>query len=198
MRTKKDGKFLILRISADKVKTAQQSMSLPSIRYAIYLCTGCFLIGIGSYQLSRPKLNQISPLHALNPNVAVVTCATAGVSHAFDFSTNVCTGQKWKGFGWKMKQLLRYIKTQDRNALFVLVDGVDTFVNRGAFTFDFHAKWKSFNADIVVASEEACYAADDCYNDMIFSLYKNLSRSKSPFVNSPLAGRGKRSLFFFF
>lgn len=160
---------------------------------AFYACAAFFFIGSLGYHLARyAPVPEIPTLQTLNHKVAVVTCSTSELSHPFDYTVNVCAGKKWKGFGWKMKQLLQYVEaTTNDDMIFALLDGKDAFVNRGAFAHDFEKKWKTLDADVVVASEEACSAVDDCYEHMVSYLYPNLSKSKSPFVNSPMCGYRK-------
>lgn len=158
-----------------------------------HVCVGfCICFGTMLWLLSspqHPKLN-LKSLHSLNAKVKVVTCSTFEVAEPFDYTVNVCAGKKWKGFGWKMAQLLHYVEAaqDDEETIFALLDGKDALVNRRFFALHFHRKWKQLNADVVVASEEACSAGDDCNQNMIDNLYPTLSKSKSPFVNSPICG----------
>lgn len=122
-------------------------------------------------------------------NVKVVTCSTTPVQHEFDFTVNVCSGMRWRGYGWKLKQLLKYARTEHNDTILVLVDGADSFVNHEVYETDFYRRFDGFDADIVVASEESCSAYDPCDMDMITTLYGNTLTTKSPFVNSPIAGK---------
>lgn len=87
--------------------------------------------------------------------------------------------------------LLQGIKTLKNDTLVVLVDGTDSFINRGNFAYRFFDVWDNLNADLVIASEEACSADHkDCDLAMVNALYPRLAKSRSAFVNSPLAGKG--------
>jgi hypothetical protein len=150
---------------------------------------GCLAVMLVLSNLER-QTYAVTSLATINVDVHVATCSTKGVKHFFDFTVNVCKdAKKWGGFGWKMKQFRRYIDAQDNNTLVVLVDGADSFVNRLAFKHSLLQKWNALQADVVVASEEACSAVQDCTAEMVQTLYPRLAHTKAPFVNSPIAGR---------
>jgi len=151
----------------------------------------CAIIVVRFFLWPTPPLT-VLPLEEINDNVQVVTCSTSPLKNPFDFTDNACKKEKkWRGFGWKMKKLQEYIyKHGDNSTIFVLVDGFDSFVNRNAFAYEFAAKWKHLQADVVVAGEEACFAVRDCTAEMVKTLYPNLVKTKAAFVNSPMAGYG--------
>ena len=155
----------------------------------LYIGLGVLVLIVAAVNLLQSPSQNIGGLYEISPssNVKVVTCATYAIKHSFDFNINVCTGLKWHGFGWKLKQFLNHLTTEHNNTIVFLVDGKDTFVNHLQLNTNFLKRWKSLNADIVVGSEEACYGGEDCDMDMVKALYKQPS-SRSAFVNSPLVG----------
>ena len=109
--------------------------------------------------------------------------------YPFDFTENVCEGQKWKGFGWKMKQFLKYVQRHPNDTMTVLVDGKDMFTNHDDLVLSFWDKFNRLNADVIVSSDELC-RGDVCNGgEREKLLMQNLPFSRSAFANSPIAGR---------
>tara|TARA_B110000902_G_scaffold52546_1_gene60762 strand:+ start:6238 stop:7251 length:1014 start_codon:yes stop_codon:yes gene_type:complete len=129
------------------------------------------------------------PLLPWHSKVQIITCGTKRVAPHLQQVLNVCANKQWKGFGWKMKQFLKYAQTQPDDTILLLIDAKDTFVNRNELVNQIQMKFDSFDADVVFSSDEIC-RREACLNvHRKQLLLKQLPHSISAFANSAMAGR---------
>jgi len=137
----------------------------------------------------QPKQQTVRPLRSILPRVQIITCQPGKVPYPTDVTANVCESQHWGGFGWKLKQLLKYAETQSNDSMLVLIDGKDTFANREALASSFWPTFRKFDADVIVASDEAC-RLEICDGGALEARALSAGPSStSAFANSPMAGR---------
>lgn len=174
-------------------------MALNNIIGAVTTCAvgtlvltavGIVLLLQGALFAAMPSSSHLAPLSAADNNAQVITCGTSRLRTPFDFTKkNVCKNKKWKGFGWKLKQFLKYAKTQPSDTLLVLVDAKDVFVNHRELQKFVWSRFDNFNTDVIISSDEIC-RTELCNNAQRKRLFmRNIPLSRSAFANSAMAGR---------
>lgn len=132
---------------------------------------------------------QLVLVSAADNSAQVITCGTFRLRAPFDFTKNVCKNKKWKGFGWKLKQFLKYAKSQPSETLLILVDAKDVFVNHREFQQFVWSRFDNFDADVIISSDEIC-RTELCNNaEKKRLLMRDMPLYRSAFANSAMAGR---------